>query len=60
MGQIPADPRLGKMMILGAAFSCIDPILSVVTYLEYKSPFVATGKIKDSVPTKHDNKKVVL
>jgi len=47
LGQIPADPRLGKMMILGAAFSCIDPILSVVTYLEYKSPFVATGKIKE-------------
>ena len=33
------------MMILGVAFSSLDPILSVVVSLEYKSPFVITGKI---------------
>lgn len=47
LGQIPSDPRLGKMMILGAAFSCLDPILSVVTYLEYKSPFVTSSKMTE-------------
>ena len=45
LGKLSSDPRLGKMMILGVAFSCLDPILSVVVSLEYKSPFVITGKM---------------
>ena len=40
------------MMILGAVFSCLDPVLSVVSYLEHKSPFMTTGRmleLKDAV-----------
>ena len=47
LGQLPSDPQLGKMMILGAGFSCLDPILSVVTALEHKSPFVVTSKARE-------------
>ena len=47
LGQLPSDPQLGKMMILGAGFSCLDPILSVVTALEHKSPFVVTNKSRE-------------
>ena len=47
LGQLPSDPQLGKMMILGAGFSCLDPILSVVTSLEHKSPFVVTSKSRE-------------
>ena len=42
-----ATLQLGKMMILGAGFSCLDPILSVVTSLEHKSPFVVTSKSRE-------------
>ena len=47
LGQLPSDPQLGKMMILGAGFSCLDPVLSVVTSLEHKSPFVVTSKSRE-------------
>ena len=47
LGQLPSDPQLGKMMILGAGFGCLDPILSVVTSLDHKSPFVGTSKSRE-------------
>ena len=34
------------MMVMGCAFSCLDPVLSVVTALDYKSPFHISGKVK--------------
>ena len=42
LANLATDPQLGKMMVLGCAFSCIDPILTVIAALEYKSPFFIT------------------
>ena len=36
------------MMVLAAALSCLDPVLSVVTALENKSPFCLTTRAKES------------
>ena len=47
LGQLPLDPQLGKMMVLGSAFCCLDPVLSVVTSLDNKSPFLVTSKTKE-------------
>ena len=47
LGQLPLDPQLGKMMVLASAFCCLDPVLSVVTSLDNKSPFLVTGKKKE-------------
>eukprot|EP00092_Neocalanus_flemingeri_P037030 GFUD01040313.1.p1 GENE.GFUD01040313.1~~GFUD01040313.1.p1 ORF type:complete len:850 (-),score=282.83 GFUD01040313.1:55-2604(-) len=47
LGQLPLDPQLGKMIVLGAAFCCLDPVLSVVTCLDNKSPFLVTNKTKE-------------
>ena len=47
LGQLPLDPQLGKMMVLASAFCCLDPILSVVTSLDNKSPFLVTNKTKE-------------
>ncbi len=33
-----------QMMVMGCAFSCLDPVLSVVTALDYKTPFYITNK----------------
>ena len=47
LGQLPLDPQLGKMMVLASAFCCLDPVLSVVTSLDNKSPFLVTNKSKE-------------
>ena len=35
------------MMVLAYAFCCLDPVLSVVTSSENKSPFLVTNKTKE-------------
>ena len=48
LGQLPLDPQLGKMMVLAAALNCLDPVLSVVTALENKSPFCLTSRAREA------------
>lgn len=40
LSKLPMDPHTGKMILMGAMFSCIDPILSVAASLSFKDPFV--------------------
>lgn len=43
LAQLPVDARLGKMLIYGAIFGCLDPILTVVSALSAaKSPFLSS------------------
>lgn len=43
LARIPVDVRLGKMLIFGALFRCIDPVLSIVASLAAtRSPFLST------------------
>ncbi|KAG8366677.1 hypothetical protein BUALT_Bualt17G0104400 [Buddleja alternifolia] len=44
---LPMEPKLGKMLILGAIFNCLDPILSVVAGLSVRDPFLAPMDKKD-------------
>jgi hypothetical protein len=37
-----------QMMVMGCAFSCLDPVLSVVTALDYKTPFYITNKASNT------------
>jgi HrpA-like RNA helicase len=39
LARLPVDPHIGKMIIFGALFGCLDPILTVAACLDYKSPF---------------------
>ncbi|RUP47114.1 hypothetical protein BC936DRAFT_146116 [Jimgerdemannia flammicorona] len=41
MATIPADLRISKMLLFGAIFRCLDPILSVAAIMSVKSPFVS-------------------
>jgi len=41
LAQLPVDPRLGKMLLLGATFRCLDPVLTVAAVLGSRSPFVS-------------------
>lgn len=40
LAQLPMDPQTGKMILLGAIFSCLDPVLSVAASLSFKDAFV--------------------
>jgi ATP-dependent RNA helicase DHX57 len=41
LASLPVDVRIGKLMILGAMFKCLDSTLTMAACLSYKSPFVA-------------------
>ncbi|KAF7131696.1 hypothetical protein RHSIM_Rhsim09G0102100 [Rhododendron simsii] len=56
--MLPMEPKLGKMLILGAIFNCLDPVLTVVAGLSVRDPFLtpmdkkdAGGVLEDSVRT---------
>jgi ATP-dependent RNA helicase DHX36 len=40
LSNLPVDPRLGKMMLFGTIFQCLDPILTIASCLAYRDPFV--------------------
>ncbi|GER44447.1 ATP-dependent RNA helicase [Striga asiatica] len=44
---LPMEPKLGKMLILGVIFNCLDPILSIVAGLSVRDPFLAPLDKKD-------------
>lgn len=45
--MLPVDPKLGKMLIMGAVFRCLDPILTVVSGLSVRDPFLLPSDKKD-------------
>jgi len=47
LSMLPVDPKLGKMLIMGAVFRCIDPILTVVAGLSVRDPFLLPQEKKD-------------
>ncbi|XP_023310830.1 ATP-dependent RNA helicase DHX36 [Anoplophora glabripennis] len=45
LAKLPLSPQIGKMILLGAIFSCLDPILSVAVSLDFKDAFqIPLGK----------------
>ena len=49
LARLPVDVRLGKMLIFGCLFKCIDRILTVAASLSCQSPFSAfvNGDLQD-------------
>ncbi|KAE8747229.1 hypothetical protein FOCC_FOCC006021 [Frankliniella occidentalis] len=48
LGKLPVDPHTGKMLLMGALFSCIDPVCSVAASLSFKDAFmIPLGKEKE-------------
>ena len=41
------EPKLGKMLVLGAIFNCLDPVLTVVAGLSVRDPFLTPMDKKD-------------
>ncbi|KAK9668827.1 hypothetical protein RND81_13G089500 [Saponaria officinalis] len=47
LSMLPVEPKLGKMLILGAIFKCLDPIMTVVAGLSARDPFLMPYDKKD-------------
>ncbi|XP_023541029.1 DExH-box ATP-dependent RNA helicase DExH5, mitochondrial-like [Cucurbita pepo subsp. pepo] len=45
---LPMEPKLGKMLILGAILNCLDPILTIVAGLSVRDPFLMPLEKKDA------------
>lgn len=41
LADLPCDARLGKMMLFGVLFRCLDPVLTVAAGLGLRSPFAS-------------------
>jgi ATP-dependent RNA helicase DHX36 len=44
---LPLEPKLGKMLILGAILNCLDPVQTVVTGLSVRDHFLMPLDKKD-------------
>lgn len=49
LAGLPVDPRIGKLMLLGSVFQCVDPILTVAASISFRSPFYAPIDQRDMV-----------
>lgn len=38
--DLPVEPRLGKMILVGVSLKCLDPILTIVCSLARDDPFI--------------------
>ncbi|KAG5870776.1 hypothetical protein JTB14_035026 [Gonioctena quinquepunctata] len=39
LARLPVSPQMGKMILFGAIFSCLNPVLSVAASLDFKDAF---------------------
>ncbi|KAG0380585.1 ATP-dependent RNA helicase dhx29 [Mortierella sp. AD032] len=45
--NLPVDVHIGKMILFGSIFKCLDPVLTVSAMLSFKSPFVTPFGAED-------------
>jgi HrpA-like RNA helicase len=48
LAMLPVEPRVGKMMIYGALFGCIEPALTIAASMSSKNPFVSPFENRDA------------
>lgn len=51
LSMLPLDPKLGKMLVMGAIFRCFDPVLTIVAGLSVRDPFLLPQDKKDLAGT---------
>ena len=40
LANLPVNPRVGKIILFGAIFSCLSPVLTIASSLGFKEPFI--------------------
>lgn len=55
LASLPVDVRIGKLLLLGAVFRCLDSVLTIAASLSYRSPFVSPfGKRTEATRKKQE------
>ena len=49
LASLPVEPRIGKMMIYGALFGCVDPALTIAATMSSKNPFASSFELRQAV-----------
>ncbi|XP_055878290.1 putative ATP-dependent RNA helicase DHX57 [Biomphalaria glabrata] len=52
VGSLPVDVRIGKLMLYGVIFRCLDSTLTIAATLSFKSPFFSPFKKKEEATEK--------
>ncbi|XP_075232793.1 putative ATP-dependent RNA helicase DHX57 [Lycorma delicatula] len=52
LGALPVDVRIGKLILYGAIFCCVDSALTIAACLSYKTPFVSPFRNKEAADAK--------
>lgn len=52
LSRLPVDISIGKMLVLGAIFQIIDPVLSIAAALSVQSPFVRIDSQEEALAAK--------
>lgn len=47
LAALPVDVKIGKLILFGAIFCCLDPVLTIAASLSNKSPFVSPFHARD-------------
>jgi HrpA-like RNA helicase len=48
LATLPVEPRVGKLIIYGALFGCVDPTLTIAALMSSKSPFISSFDNRES------------
>ncbi|KAK5643786.1 hypothetical protein RI129_007631 [Pyrocoelia pectoralis] len=55
LATLPVDVRIGKLMLYGAIFSCVDAALTMAAFLSFKNPFISPfGKKEQAMAKKKE------
>ena len=55
LASLPVDVRIGKLLLFGSIFRCLDSALTIAASLSYKSPFVSPFGKRDEAMRKKVN-----
>ena len=53
--QLPVDPRLGRLVLFGSFFRCLDSALTIAALMGSREPFVAPIHIKQEAQAKKNS-----
>lgn len=52
LATLPVDVKIGKLILYGAIFCCLDSVLTIAASLSHKSPFLSPFNSRDTADAK--------